>query len=117
MKTVIALVLLIFIAVGCSETTTSYERKMELSPKTLVFQQSETQKTVSITHTCTCAFSWQCTSRDTSGALILVTSGSGDNSAVPIQVDRSKLTVDTLITYVKVTSNYQPDSVLVTVYK
>lgn len=117
MKTIVALVFLIFIAAGCSETTTSYERKMELSPKTLVFQPSETQKTVSITHTCPCPFSWKCITKDTSGALILVASGSGDNSAVPIQVDRSKLAVDTLITYVHVTSNYQPDSVLVTIYK
>jgi len=117
MKTVVAVVLLMFIAAGCSETTSSFERKMELSPKTLVFQPSENMKTVSITHTCTCAFSWHCTTKDTSGALILVASGSGDNSAVPIQVDRSKLTVDTLVTYVHVTSNYQPDSVLVTVYK
>jgi hypothetical protein len=117
MKTVIALVLLVFIAAGCSENTTSYERKMELSPKTLVFGPSETQKTVSITHTCTCAFSWHCTTKDVSGALVLVASGSGDNTAVPIQIDRSKLTVDTLVTYVHVTSNYQPDSVLVTVYK
>lgn len=117
MKLVITLVLLVFMAAGCSDDTTSFERKMELSPKTLVFQPSETQKTVAITHTCTCPFSWHCTTKDTSGALVLVASGSGDNSAVPIQVDRSKLTVDTLITYVKVTSNYQPDSVLVTVYK
>jgi hypothetical protein len=117
MKLLLTLLLLIFIAAGCSETTSSFERKMELSPKTLVFQPSETQKTISITHTCTCAFTWHCTTKDTSGALVLVASGSGDNTAVPIQVDRSKLMVDTLITYVHVTSNYQPDSVLVTVYK
>ena len=117
MKTVIALVLLMFIAAGCSETTSSFERKMELSPKTLVFQPSENMKTVSITHTCTCAFSWHCTTKDTSGALILIGTGSQDNENVPIQIDRSKLIVDTLITYVHVTSNYQPDSVLVTVYK
>ncbi len=117
MKIVVALFLLMFIAAGCSETTTSYERKMELSPKTLVFQPSETQKTVSITHTCPCPFSWGCTTKDTSGTLILVADGTDDNTSVPIRVDRSKMTVDTLITYVNVTSNYQPDSVLVTIYK
>jgi hypothetical protein len=114
---IVSLILLVFIAFGCSESTTEFERKMVLSPKTLVFEPSETQKTVAITHTCTCPFTWHCTTRDVSGTLVLVASGSGDNTAVPIQVDRSKMTVDTLVTYVKVTSNYQPDSVLVTVYK
>lgn len=117
MKTIFTFLLLSVIAIGCNSTTATEERKMELSPKTLVFQASETQKTISITHTCTCAFSWHCTTKDTSGALVLVGSGSGDKTAVPIQVDRLKLAVDTLITYVHVTSNYQPDSVLVTVYK
>lgn len=117
MKLLFTLLLLVFFFTGCNESTTTFERKMVLSPKTLVFTPSETQKTISITHTCTCGFSWQCKTRDTSGVLVLVPSGTGDNAAVPIQVDRSKMVRDTLITYVNVTSNYQPDSVLVTVYK
>jgi hypothetical protein len=116
MKLLLTLLSVIFIVAGCSETT-SFERKMELSPKTLVFQPTEMIKTISITHTCTCPFSWKCATRDTSGTLVLVADGSGDNSAVPIQIDHTKMTLDTLITYVNVTSNYQPDSVLVTVYK
>jgi hypothetical protein len=102
---------------GCADTSgTSTTRQQSVSPKSLVYVAPDSMKTVSITHNCTCPFNWNCVSYDTTGTLIVI-GGTGDNTAVPVKVDRSKIAVDTLNTYFLVRSAFGIDTVRVTVYR
>jgi hypothetical protein len=104
---------------GCSDTSTQIEaHEMVISPQSLVFQHSDQVKTLSITHTCTCPFSWYVTVTPANGVL-KDTTGYGDNTSVPLRIaDRSKMTTDTLKTSYVITSNgYGTDTVAVTVIR
>jgi hypothetical protein len=101
---------------SCSETTSSFERKMVVSPKQLVFSQGENLKPLSVTHTCTCPFTWIIYASDSSGVFKTI-NGSSDHSALQISIDRSKLTIDTTRMWLYVNSNYGLDSVDVTIYR
>jgi hypothetical protein len=102
---------------GCADTTgTSTTRQQSVSPKALVYLPPDTLKNLSITHNCTCPFNWNCVSYDTTGTLIVI-GGTGDNTSVPVKVNRSNLAVDTLQTYLAVRSAFGIDTVHVTVYR
>ena len=104
---------------GCSDTSTQFEaHEMVVSPSSLVFQHGESTKSLSITHTCTCPFSWNVTVTPANGVL-KDTTGYGDNTSVPVRVvDRSKMTTDTLKTSYVITSNgYGTDTIAVTVIR
>ncbi len=103
---------------GCSNTSTQVEQhEMVVSPKTLVYQPTDSVKTLSITHTCTCPFSWNCYVLPPNNVLY-DTSGVGDQTNVSIKVHRENLTVDTLRTIIQVNGGvYGIDTVAVTVIK
>lgn len=102
---------------ACSNTSTNIvPHIMVVSPHDLTFAKTDTLHTLSITHTCTCPFTWTCTSLDTTGTLI-VASGTGDNTAVPVKVNRAMMKSDTLNTRIAISSGYGVDTVRVTVYR
>ncbi len=112
--------LLVLVAItifGCNDTGTQViVNRMVISPKVLTYQSGETTKTLSITHTCTCPFNWTVAVVPPNGVL-KDTTGTWDNSSVPIQIDRSKLLVDTLKTLLRISSTFGVDTVKVTVIK
>ncbi len=90
---------------------------MVITPKALTYTPSDNIQPLSITHTCTCPFSWNVNVL-TATQVLKDTSGSGDNTKVSISIDRSKLTFDTLHATLQITSNgYGTDTVRVTILK
>lgn len=89
-----------------------------IDPHTVLFTALDSVKAVSITHTCTCPFSWTSQVLPVSPWLIVPADTSGDHADIPFRIDRSKLTADTAIAVVHIHSNsYGEDSVTVTVYR
>jgi hypothetical protein len=107
----------VIVMFGCSNnpTTVSVQEQV-VSPKTLTFMHGDAAKTLSITHTCTCPFPWSVNVL-TATQVLKDTSGYGDNTKVPISIDRSKITVDTLHAMLQVKSSYGADTVQVTVIR
>jgi hypothetical protein len=102
---------------GCTNNpTTVATHEQVVSPKALIFMPADQVKTLSITHTCTCPFPWS-VSVLSATQVFKDTSGYGDNTKVPITIDRTKMTSDTLNAVLSVSSSYGRDTVLVTVYK
>lgn len=116
------LLLVTVLCFGCDNGTIVVDdARMIVSPTTLVFEHGDSVKMVSITHTCTCAFTWTATVTPPNG-VIVDTSGTGDNKAVAIRIaDRSKMTSDTLQTKIVVSNNtparYGIDTIAVTVIR
>ncbi len=101
---------------GCTTDTTYTVHEMVVSPKSLTFSSGDTVKTLSITHTCTCPFSWNVNVL-TLTSVLQNSTGSGDNTQVPIKIDRTKLTRDTLLASLQITSVYGKDTVQVMILK
>lgn len=119
MKMVKALILLLIVgfSMGCDSVVNSEARKMTVSPLSLVFAPGDSVKTLSITHNCTCPFTWNGTPVDSTNTLIAF-SGTNDNTAKQVAIMRTNLTVDTLQAYWVVTSDgYGTDTVRVTIYR
>ena len=114
----IFLLALAFISFACSNpSTTVLVENQVISPHTLTYAHGVSTLPLSITHTCTCPFSWNVTVL-TNTTVFKDTSGTGDNKNVPISIDRSKMTTDTVISALQIKSNYiNIDTVIVTVYK
>jgi hypothetical protein len=117
MKYLFLIALIITIA-GCDNTTTTVlEHVMTVSPKTLTYAHGEDTKMISITHNCSCPFSWFISVID-STQVLKDTSGVQDNAKVPINIDRSKLHSDTLHARLQIsTYGYGTDTVFITVFK
>lgn len=103
---------------GCYSNTTTYTvHELVVSPLSLTFSHGDTVKTLSITHTCTCPFSWNVNVLD-STAVLQPTSGSGDNTQVAIHIDRTKFKGDSLHAALQVNGySYGIDTIRVTVFK
>jgi len=115
-KTLI-LLLVIGSCLGCDSAVTAEEQKMTVTPLSLVFESGDSVKTLSVTHNCTCPFTWNGTPVDSTNTLKAF-SGSGDNTAKEVSILRANLTVDTLNAYWVVTSNgYGTDTVRVTIIR
>lgn len=116
MRTLLLLLVAITIF-GCNDNSTQViVNRMVISPKVLTYQSGETTKTLSITHTCTCPFNWTVAVLPPNGVL-KDTTGTWDNTSVPIHIDRSKLMVDTLQTMLRISSAFGVDTVRVTIIK
>lgn len=104
--------------VSCSDSisNTGTVQKQVITPRVLIFASADTVKTISITHTCTCPFSWNVNVL-TATQVLKSFSGTGDNSNVEIHIDRSKLTGDSLHAAMEIHSVYGRDTVQVTVLK
>ena len=104
---------------GCSNNSTSYTtHEQVIAPKSLVYMHGDMLKTLSITHTCTCPFSWNVNVL-TPTLVLKDTTGNGDNTKVPISIDRSKMTgtTDTLFAMLQIKSSYGADTVQVIVIR
>jgi hypothetical protein len=106
---------------GCSNTPIIVE-KMVISPDTLVLHPADSATTVSITHTCTCPFSWSATVYPASNWLVsgqnISSYQSGDKSDVAVSINRYLLTADTSRAMIHIASNaYGEDSILVIAIK
>src|ERR1700686_5039260 len=89
--------------IGCSNNPTTYTaREMVVSPKSLTFASGVSVQHLSITHTCTCPFQWHTDPLGLSPVFIQ-SNGAGDSTNAWIGIDRSKLTTDTLHTFLQVT--------------
>ena len=104
------------VMIGCSNPTTVSTHEQVVTPKILTFMHGDVVKTLSITHTCTCPFPWYVKVL-TVTSVLKDTNGLGDNTKVPISIDRSKLTVDTLSSMLDISSSFGRDTVQVTVYR
>ena len=103
---------------GCSNNPTSFTtHELVVSPKSLTFASGVSVQHVSITHTCTCPFSWNVNPLDPTQVL-LPASGVWDSTSATIRIDRTKLMTDTLHSSLQITSNgYGTDTISVTVLK
>ena len=114
MKIVSALLALSIVAVwiaGCSTDTVTEER-MVIAPRTLQFVPGDSVETVSITHTCTCPFTWWSSFDSTATWLSVPATMHGDHPDVQITVDRSKMPTDSVHAFIRITSNaYGIDSI------
>jgi hypothetical protein len=112
----------IFIAalfVGCSVASPVQQEYMIVAPHSIVFSTSTPDTmTVSITHSCTCPFSWNATVSPASAWLSFPGSLTGDKTDIPISVDTALLTADTTRATILIVSNsYGDDSIVVTAIK
>jgi hypothetical protein len=113
----IILIVLIGSLVGCDSSTVVEEQKMTVTPLSVVFQSGDSVKTISITHNCTCPFTWNGTPVDSTNTLKAF-SGTGDNTAKEVSILRANLTTDTLNAYWVVTSNgYGTDTIRATIIR
>jgi hypothetical protein len=91
---------------------------MIIDPIELHFAQGESNKNLAITHTCTCPFTWWSSVPDNAPWLSFPATMTGDHTDIPVTIDRSRISTDSVSTYVKITSNaYGVDSVLVTAHR
>jgi hypothetical protein len=102
---------------GCS-VAPAVQEYMIVAPHSIVFSPSALDSTVSITHSCTCPFSWNASVSPVSPWLTFQTSQSGDKSDIPISIDTSLLFADTNRATILIISNsYGDDSIVVTAIK
>ncbi len=105
------------IFLGCS-VAPSVQEHMIISPHTLVLSSSKPDTTVSITHSCTCPFTWNATVSPAAPWLTFPASQTGDKTDVPLSIDTSLLTADTNRATILIISNsYGDDSIVVTSIK
>ena len=88
-----------------------------INPRTLTFYRWQDSLTVSITHTCSCPFSWTSSVSPPSPWLIIPADTSGDHKAILFRVDRSKLLSDTIAKVYIISNNYGTDSISVEAIK
>ncbi len=118
----VALIIAAFVSIvaGCANEPILQEY-MIIVPDTMVFHAplpgAATQdSTISITHSCSCPFSWSATIVPPSDTawLTFPTYQSGDKSDVPISIDRANLTSDTSRATINIASNsYGDTSILI----
>jgi hypothetical protein len=104
---------------GCA-TNPIVQERMVIVPDTIVFHPSTTDSSISITHTCSCPFSWSATISPTADTawLHFPTYQNGDKTNVPISIDRAKLSADTSRAAIAIASNsYGTDKIMVVAIK
>jgi hypothetical protein len=117
MKFVSTTCILVLLA-ACSVAPSVQQEHMIIAPHTIVLSSLVLDSTVSITHSCTCPFSWNATVSPVSPWLVFEPNQSGDKTDIPISIDTSLLTADTSRAKIYIVSNsYGEDSILVTAIK
>jgi hypothetical protein len=107
---------------GCSTNPPIIVESMVLPVDTVLFHPPDSAKTISITHTCTCPFTWTATVTPITNWLVIGTNfpsyQSGDKSDVPVSINRSLLISDTSIATIHIVSNaYGDTSITVIAYR
>jgi hypothetical protein len=118
MKASIRSLLLLILFGGCATAPPVIQEHMVISPSSFIFQAPDSATTVSITHTCTCPFTWTSSLRRSVPWLTLgqnfPASMTGDHASIPLTIDRSKLTQPRDSTVIAIASNsYGVDSITV----
>jgi hypothetical protein len=102
---------------GCS-VAPAVQEHMIIAPHTIVFSSTTQDSTVSITHSCTCPFTWNATVSPVSPWLTFQLYQSGDKTDIPISVNDTLFTADTNRATILIVSNsYGEDSIVVTAIK
>jgi hypothetical protein len=104
---------------GCS-TDPIVQERMVIAPDTIVFRPPTTDSSISITHTCSCPFSWSATISPTADTtwLHFTTYQNGDKTNVPISINRANLIADTSRAAISIASNsYGTDTIVVVAIK
>lgn len=101
-----------FVLSGCFTEPPATTERMVIDPHTLSFSKPDTTQYVSITHTCTCPFSWQSKVVPASPWLFFPADTVGDHASIAVTIERSLMTTDTGRATVVITSNsYGIDSI------
>src|SRR6185312_5027933 len=104
---------LLSLLTACSSTNGPVtEEHMIISPQVLTFGKGDSTKQLSVTHSCTCPFTWYLAKPTIANWLTIPTTGSNDNTKIPVSIDRTLLAQSTTNeTFLVVTSNgYPPES-------
>ncbi len=108
----------VFLVYGCTTNAPVVSEYMIIAPHSIAMTAARPDSTVSITHSCTCPFTWNSTIIPASPWLTFPTYQNGDKTDVPISIDTSQLPVGTSHASIIINSNsYGEDSILVTVSK
>lgn len=112
-----AIVAMAALIAGCANDTPEPER-MVITPKSLTFSATDTTKSISITHTCTCPFTWWASVPTEATWLNFPASMQGDHQDVAVSINPAKLTADSAHCFVRITSNaYGIDSIEVMAHR
>ena len=101
---------------GCADDAITQD-DMVIDPHNVVLSSAAMSSHISITHTCTCPFSWSATVTPSSPWLTFPSTMSGDNPNVPISIDTAKLSQDTSRAMIVIQSTgdrYGSDTIQVT---
>ena len=91
---------------------------MIISPRTIIFPVGRVDTTISITHSCTCPFNWSAATTPDSTWLTIgrnfPKSFTGDNGAIHLSIDTSKLLKPQDSLTIRILSNaYGSDSIVI----
>jgi hypothetical protein len=121
MKRVLAAIIFSSLFAACSSSTAIVQERMVISPQRIAFDPPASSKLISITHTCTCPFSWNATV-DSARAWFTIPQNfpvtkQGDDSFIPLSIDRTKLTAnDSVVVRIK-SNSYGTDTIMVVAIK
>jgi hypothetical protein len=104
---------------GCVNAPITQEY-MIVNPHTVVLPKGDSVSAVSITHSCTCPFTWTSTiaPASASGWLQFPLDTTGDHPSIPIAVFPSRMPSDTNRATITINSNsYGSDSIQVVAYR
>jgi len=121
MKPVLAAILLSFLFAACSTSTAIVQERMVISPQRVSFEPPANSKLVAITHTCTCPFTWTA-KVDSVRAWFTIPQNfpatkQGDDSFIPLSIDRSKLTANDSVVLRIQSNSYGTDTIMVVAIK
>ncbi|MDP4200058.1 MAG: hypothetical protein Q8922_06425 [Bacteroidota bacterium] len=119
MKLLRLLFLLSPVVAGCLTNPPITQEYMTVSPRSVVFAKGDSGSTISITHSCTCPFTWtsKITPSSASAWLQFPPDTTGDHSNIQISVLPSHMSADTNRATITITSNsYGMDSIEVVAY-
>ena len=109
----ISFLLSVALTAGCANEPIVSEY-MIIHPDTIVFHAPSQDTTISITHSCSCPFTWTATISPTpdTGWLKFQNYQSGDKTDVPISINRTRLQADTNRATIHLVSNSYGDTTI-----
>jgi len=102
--------------IGCLTAPPVIQEYMIINPHTVAFTKSDTVSAVSITHSCTCPFTWisKITPASAAAWIVFPADTTGDHASIQIGVLPSLMPADTnRATITIVSNNYGTDSIQV----
>lgn len=104
----ISLAALALVLSACSIDPPTTSEYMIISPKSITFAKGDSATAVSITHSCTCAFSWHASLTPASAVswLVFPTDTTGDHKSLPMITRPSLYPNDTNEAWISINSNH-----------